>query len=366
MDLLGFDTREQLIDFLNSPDRPTGNMVPEGQIQRDMQILVEGKEEIHRLFISLDDEALLNFPVELMANGRKPEADHAQHSTGFDHREADATVAGSESTAETFKATANGDPWQRAVLDAWAGLLGKAGELPAPVVSGAFTDERIISTVLMKTDRRVIDSGEAAGQKFPNKVSEMSDEALIAMHERNDSGIRAIWRFVRETTSMLGVVLLGWKARRRDAVPLQTSTVASQFSVRRTWLLLTGVGIVTAWFFSPFNAFPAIVLLALSVQFGFNCLKKRPTPVFLKSALLILVLFVLTGIVHDAFFDHPAALCADGRYSYSASRSGTCSWHDGVSRWNPERRHWWQYGIEFNSSGTPSQKGRRHRISSPL
>jgi hypothetical protein len=29
----------------------------------------------------------------------------------------------------------------------------------------------------------------------------------------------------------------------------------------------------------------------------------------------------------------PTAICADGTYSYSQSRSGTCSWHGGVSTW---------------------------------
>lgn len=31
----------------------------------------------------------------------------------------------------------------------------------------------------------------------------------------------------------------------------------------------------------------------------------------------------------------PTAICADGTYSYSAHRSGTCSYHGGVSSWYP-------------------------------
>ncbi len=30
----------------------------------------------------------------------------------------------------------------------------------------------------------------------------------------------------------------------------------------------------------------------------------------------------------------PTAVCRDGTYSYSQSRSGTCSYHGGVARWN--------------------------------
>jgi hypothetical protein len=245
-------------------------------------------------------------------------------------------------------------------------MLGQTSKLSAPAVSGVSADERILNTDVVVAVRGTINSSESLGSKTPHKVAEMSDDALSAMCERNNSGIRAIWKFVRETVSMLGVALLGWNARRHDAIVLLTSRDTSHLSVRQTWPFLTGAGIVTAWFFSPFNAFPAIILLALSLQFGFNYLKKRPSPIFLKSALLFLVMFVPTGIVHDAFFDHPVALCADGQYSYSASRSGTCSWHHGVSRWNPMRKHWWQHGTEFDSSGTPNYKGRRRKISSRM
>jgi Protein of unknown function (DUF3761) len=31
----------------------------------------------------------------------------------------------------------------------------------------------------------------------------------------------------------------------------------------------------------------------------------------------------------------PSAICADGTYSYSRNRSGTCSWHGGVATWLP-------------------------------
>ena len=37
----------------------------------------------------------------------------------------------------------------------------------------------------------------------------------------------------------------------------------------------------------------------------------------------------------DSYYpdDNPTAVCNDGTYSYSQSRSGTCSWHGGVAEW---------------------------------
>ena len=46
------------------------------------------------------------------------------------------------------------------------------------------------------------------------------------------------------------------------------------------------------------------------------------------------VLFGLAGPV-EARTDDPSAICRDGSYSYSKSRSGTCSGHGGVSQWCP-------------------------------
>jgi hypothetical protein len=46
------------------------------------------------------------------------------------------------------------------------------------------------------------------------------------------------------------------------------------------------------------------------------------------------VLFGLAGPV-EARTDDPSAICRDGSYSYSKTRSGTCSGHGGVSQWCP-------------------------------
>ena len=53
----------------------------------------------------------------------------------------------------------------------------------------------------------------------------------------------------------------------------------------------------------------------------------------------LIFLFLLGGILRDVVFP-PTALCDDGTYSYSAHHSGTCSWHGGVTRWNPDP--WWK------------------------
>jgi ribosomal protein S27E len=61
-----------------------------------------------------------------------------------------------------------------------------------------------------------------------------------------------------------------------------------------------------------------------------------------------LAFFLLTAgsltrdMVDGGLFDHPpSALCADGTYSYSEHRRGTCSWHHGVATWNP-KVPWWR------------------------
>jgi hypothetical protein len=40
-----------------------------------------------------------------------------------------------------------------------------------------------------------------------------------------------------------------------------------------------------------------------------------------------------SGSGASANVDSPTALCVDGTYSYSQSRSGTCSGHGGVKTW---------------------------------
>jgi hypothetical protein len=61
-----------------------------------------------------------------------------------------------------------------------------------------------------------------------------------------------------------------------------------------------------------------------------------------------LVADCLNGGFKDVRLDAPTAICMDGTYSYSANRSGTCSWHGGVAEWYPyipPRAHPWWLGF---------------------
>lgn len=97
-----------------------------------------------------------------------------------------------------------------------------------------------------------------------------------------------------------------------------------------------------AWLFSPMGPLPAIlVLILIGLQF-FLFVKHRPSTM-LSRIILLLVVFVIFGILNDAFWGHKyTALCVDGSYSSSRHHSGTCSWHGGVAEWNPRTRYWWQ------------------------
>ena len=48
MRLLGFNTKEQLSEWFNRPERLTGNMIPPDQFYRDMQKIIEQEEKIYR------------------------------------------------------------------------------------------------------------------------------------------------------------------------------------------------------------------------------------------------------------------------------------------------------------------------------
>lgn len=55
---------------------------------------------------------------------------------------------------------------------------------------------------------------------------------------------------------------------------------------------------------------------------------KRLVAIFAAVAALAVVSPATPGRVAT-----PTAICADGTYSYSATHSGTCSWHGGVDTW---------------------------------
>jgi hypothetical protein len=103
---------------------------------------------------------------------------------------------------------------------------------------------------------------------------------------------------------------------------------------------IVAVGLVS-WLLTPQSILPTIVFLALLVKVGFDGLRHRT---FRFAWILVLVfVFVAVGVVHDVNVpSYASALCADGTYSYSAQRSGTCSWHHGVARWHPLIPPWWE------------------------
>jgi hypothetical protein len=51
----------------------------------------------------------------------------------------------------------------------------------------------------------------------------------------------------------------------------------------------------------------------------------------------------------------PAALCADGTYSDSPNRQGTCSGHGGVRVWNPAPPSWRPRSVGCAADRVPEQ-----------
>ena len=100
------------------------------------------------------------------------------------------------------------------------------------------------------------------------------------------------------------------------------------------------IGLVS-WLLTPQSVFPSVVFLALLIRVCFDMVRHR-TSQFLWILILAFV-FVSIGVVHDMNVpNYASALCADGTYSYSAQRSGTCSWHHGVADWHPRIPPWWE------------------------
>jgi hypothetical protein len=104
------------------------------------------------------------------------------------------------------------------------------------------------------------------------------------------------------------------------------------------WVQVIGVGLLS-WVASPESALPFLVFLGLLIKAGIDLGERRDARyVWL---LVLAFTFAAVGIIHDATVDNYAsALCADGSYSYSANRSGTCSWHHGVLAWHPKIPPW--------------------------
>jgi hypothetical protein len=96
-----------------------------------------------------------------------------------------------------------------------------------------------------------------------------------------------------------------------------------------------------SWFLTPQSILPSLVFLVLLIKVCVDLSRHRTTR--FGWILTLTLTFVAVGVVHDAYVpNYASALCRDGTYSYSAHRSGTCSWHDGVAQWNPRVQPWWE------------------------
>ena len=84
----------------------------------------------------------------------------------------------------------------------------------------------------------------------------------------------------------------------------------------------------------------AFVLFAI---FSLSRVQKKRLLFYLSWWAVFAVAVMGTATVHDLTVrSYASALCCDGTYSYSANRSGTCSWHHGVCVWRPKLAPWWK------------------------
>jgi hypothetical protein len=103
---------------------------------------------------------------------------------------------------------------------------------------------------------------------------------------------------------------------------------------------IVAVGLVS-WLLTPQSILPTLIFLALLIKVVFDVIRRRTFQ--LVWILGLAFVFVSVGVVHDMNVQsYASALCVDGTYSYSAQRSGTCSWHHGVAVWHPRIPPWWE------------------------
>jgi hypothetical protein len=130
----------------------------------------------------------------------------------------------------------------------------------------------------------------------------------------------------------------------RSAV-LQARSRQEQLGRRRSGYMRCGFlcsGLLGGWVFSPLGWFSVTLFLISAGYFAWSIGHKKYLP-HCAMAFLFFSLFLVGGISRDLLDDvRPTAMCSDNSYSYSAHRSGTCSWHGGVAEWNPTFHHWWQ------------------------
>jgi len=113
--------------------------------------------------------------------------------------------------------------------------------------------------------------------------------------------------------------------------------------MRKKKLLFRGAQIVAvglvSWLLIPQSILPTLIFLVLLVRVGFDVFRHRTV----RFVWILVLVFAAVGVVHDVNVpSYTSALCADGTYSYSAQRSGTCSWHHGVAVWHLRIPPWWE------------------------
>lgn len=114
--------------------------------------------------------------------------------------------------------------------------------------------------------------------------------------------------------------------------------IASRIDYRRP-LLFVAV-ILASWLLSPQSVLPTLVFLAILIKVCVDLVRHKSSR--FVWILTLVFAFAAVGVVHDATIpNYASARCADGTYSYSAHRSGTCSWHHGVAQWHPRIPPWW-------------------------
>jgi hypothetical protein len=98
---------------------------------------------------------------------------------------------------------------------------------------------------------------------------------------------------------------------------------------------------LVSWAFTPQSVLPTLISVALLIWLCVDLIRHRTTR--LKWVLLLALTYLAAGTAHDATTaNYASAECADGTYSYSAHRSGTCFWHHGLASWHPRIPPWWK------------------------
>jgi len=126
------------------------------------------------------------------------------------------------------------------------------------------------------------------------------------------------------------------RVRERQRIIDEKRTRAKRYTV------LCVAGLVLGWILSPLG-WPSVILFLISLGYLAWSLRHKKHLSFSIMTCMLFLFFLTGGISRDLLDDvQPTAECRDGWYSYSANRSGTCSYHGGVAAWGPSYHHWWQ------------------------